>query len=196
MASQASAFDTFTNTARVGSIGGTEDWGTESNAASDDATRATYSSAGTVRGTWTGHTIYLVARDLTTSIPDGATVNGIEIIIQRRETATDATTWADSAVFLIKGLAIQDAADNKAVATAYTTSDASVTYGGPTDLWGVTWTAAEINGTGFGVAISVGVSTDDGESTSVPEVDLISAVIYYTAAAVTTKKQAAAFLLT
>ena len=196
MASQASAFDTFTNTARVGSIGGTEDWGTEGNAAVDDASRATYSSAGTVRGTWITYTIYLVARDLTTSIPDGATVNGIEIIIQRRETATDATTWADDAVFLIKGLAIQDAADNKAVATAYTTSDASVTYGGPADLWGVTWTAAEINAVGFGVAISVGVSTDDGESTSVPEVDLISAVIYYTAAAVTTKKQAAAFLLT
>lgn len=182
MASQASAFDTFGNTARVGSIGGTEDWGTEGNAAADDATRATYSSSA-VRGTWTGHTIYLTAQQLVTEIPAGATVDGIEIIIQRRETAADLTTWKDSAVFLIKGLAIQDAADNKAVATEYTTTDASVTYGGPADLWGVTWTATEINAVGFGVAISVGVTTDDGESTSVPEVDLISAVIYYTAAA-------------
>lgn len=43
---------------------------------------------------------------------------------------------------------------NKASASAWSNSDAYTTYGGPYDLWGETWTYADINDSDFGVVIS------------------------------------------
>lgn len=44
--------------------------------------------------------------------------------------------------------------DNRATATLWPASDTYVSYGGPADLWGRTWTPEEINDSNFGVAIS------------------------------------------
>lgn len=183
MASLITNPQTFSTAARALSIGaaGTESWGTPGNASLNDAIRATYSS-NAIRGTWTTFTHYLTGSNLIDEVPVGATIDGIEVSIERRESASDVAAWADSAVYVIKGGTIQTT-ENKAVATAYTTTDAAVTYGGPTDLWGVTWTAAQVNAADFGFAISAGITGDDGEATSVPEVDVIGNVtIYYTAA--------------
>lgn len=43
---------------------------------------------------------------------------------------------------------------NNANPLAWPTADAYVTYGGPTDLWGRSWTVADINDPGFGAAVS------------------------------------------
>ncbi len=57
--------------------------------------------------------------------------------------------------------------------------DATVTYGGSSDLWGETWTPADINAAGFGAAIAV----TDGLDTA--GVDHITAKVYFTLCAAT-----------
>jgi hypothetical protein len=53
-------------------------------------------------------------------------------------------------VQLIKGGAISG--NNKAdTVTTYGTSDATITYGGDGDLWGLSLTAADVNASNFGV---------------------------------------------
>ena len=61
----------------------------------------------------------------------------------------------DAEVRLLKGGVI--GGTNKAVATPWRTTDAYATYGGVIDLWGRTWTLADINATDFGAAFSAQV---------------------------------------
>jgi hypothetical protein len=55
------------------------------------------------------------------------------------------------------------------------TNDKVVTHGGSADLWGDTWTAADVNASNFGVAISA----TDGTAT-LALVDHITMTVYYT----------------
>lgn len=43
---------------------------------------------------------------------------------------------------------------NKSAGASWPTSDAYSTYGGPSDLWGETWTAEDINNANFGCVLS------------------------------------------
>ena len=58
------------------------------------------------------------------------------------------------------------------------------TYGGPTDLWGTTWTDTDINGSGFGVSTIVYISRPEGAepatNPSISTVDQVYVTIYYT----------------
>ncbi len=62
-------------------------------------------------------------------------------------------TALDNSVRLIKGGVIVGSNYAK-TNVAWPTADAYETYGGPTDLWGTTWTPAEINANNFGVVLS------------------------------------------
>jgi hypothetical protein len=50
-------------------------------------------------------------------------------------------------------------------------------YGGPGNLWGTTWTPAQINATGFGVTFTAGASQDQAAAMSVNTVRI---TVYYT----------------
>lgn len=180
MASVSTTFTTFGTAARAGSIGGSESWGTPGNAQTNDGSRATYGT--NISKPWSdNYTFYLTATQLTDLVPSGATIDGIEVVIERRTNhAPAAETWKDSAVYLIKGGTIQTGT-NKAVATSYTGTDAAVTYGGAADLWGIALTDTDVNGSGFGAAISCAISgASDPSDDSVPEVDSITVTVYYT----------------
>lgn len=58
----------------------------------------------------------------------------------------------DNEVRLIKGGVV--GGSNLASTAAWSTSDAVMSYGGPTELWGRTWTIADINAPDFGAALS------------------------------------------
>lgn len=58
----------------------------------------------------------------------------------------------DSTVSLVKAGSV--VGSNKATATAWPSVAQYVSYGGATDLWGTTWTPAEVNGTTFGAVLS------------------------------------------
>lgn len=93
---------------------------------------------------------YLKATNFGFSIPSGATINGIVVTIERRCSDFEIK---DYAARIVKGGVIKNT--DKSNPNLYSsTSFESTTYGGPTDLWGETWTASDINNSGFGFAIS------------------------------------------
>ncbi len=49
---------------------------------------------------------------------------------------------------------------NKAVSGQWPTTDTTQVYGGPSDLWGESWTAADINSANFGAVLSINVGDD------------------------------------
>lgn len=99
---------------------------------------------------------YLVASDFQFVLPVGAIITGI-----RFDVAKDA--WAplvDSAVRVVKTTIGQT---DRASATPWTIGRSVETYGGTTDLWGETWSAADIESSTFGVALAVKAPTPGSE---------------------------------
>ncbi len=84
---------------------------------------------------------------ITSNIPAGANIKGIQASVRGRSNTTGAVT--DANVQLLKaGTAV---GDNKAIGTPWTNIVTTFTYGGPTDLWGTTWNVADFSDPGFGV---------------------------------------------
>jgi hypothetical protein len=120
---------------------GTVAWANPSNAASSDDVWA-------IAVTGAGQSSeYLKATVFGFTIPPGATILGILLEIERQGASS-----TDARVRLVKGNVVQTT--DKASGTAWLPFDQIASYGGSTDLWGNTWTDADINGTGFGAVIS------------------------------------------
>lgn len=71
---------------------------------------------------------------------------------------TSGTTF-ESSVKVVKGGIVSGT--DKSTGAAIPNDDTYLSYGGNTDLWGLSWTTADINATGFGVAFSVIDNTAD-----------------------------------
>jgi len=111
------------------------------------------------------------------AIPDGATINGITVTINRSTSGTTSPLLRDNEVKLLKGGAIQTT--NKAVTgTNWSGTLTSVTYGSNADLWGSAWTAADINASNFGVVFSA-INSNTG-SARTAAVDFIRITVTYT----------------
>jgi hypothetical protein len=65
---------------------------------------------------------------------------------------------------------------NKGNTTAWGTSDSTETLGSATDLWGSTWTVAEVNATGFGMVVKV---INANSSTRTAYVDAMALTVTY-----------------
>lgn len=84
------------------------------------------------------------------TIPPGSIINGITVEIEKR---SDAGSFVqDNEIELLK--AGIEVGSNYASAAAWPSSDTYITYGGCSDLWGTTWTAADINASNFGVVLA------------------------------------------
>jgi hypothetical protein len=77
------------------------------------------------------------------SIPSGATIDGIEVELARGVSSGTASTI--SAIMYKAGSQV---GTNKSSGTF-----SAETLGSPTDLWGTSWTAEEINASGFGFGV-------------------------------------------
>lgn len=151
---------------------GTQTWGSPSNALLLDTSYATVD----VNSNQISQ--YLQCTGYGFSIPAGSTINGITVSVRRLVDSTSGTTQ-DYAVRLVRAGTIQ--ATNKASATPYTTTATTATYGSTSDLWSGTWSASDINSSGFGVAFSAQKpSTTSGNRTV--SVDVISVSVNYTVA--------------
>ncbi|HEV2610300.1 MAG TPA: DUF6701 domain-containing protein [Noviherbaspirillum sp.] len=84
------------------------------------------------------------------NIPANATITGIRVNIER--SSNNDATQRDFSVRLVKAGAVTGG--DRATTTVYTTTDTYEAHGSATDLWGTTWTAAEINSALFGAALS------------------------------------------
>jgi len=120
---------------------------------------------------------YLRARDFGFSIPTGATITGITATIMRQSSSNaGGNSVDDNVVRLMKNLAL--VGNNYATATDWPTTMSAANYGtGTTDMWGTTWTEADINNANFGLFLRV---TNESTNNRTASVDYIEITVYYT----------------
>ena len=123
-------------------------------------------------------TNYLVCKNLDTNIPTGASIEGIQIYIDRYNSFTgDGTvTINDDAIYLTKN-GTDTVGNNKSTGATWASLDTDTydSYGGVSDLWGTTWTASEINSDNFGVMVGptieyTGLTSETGGSAKIDHV--------------------------
>jgi hypothetical protein len=107
------------------------------------------------------------------SIPDWAKLLGFELSVERQDSLNGGGV-RDLSVFLRKLAGIVGV--NKATAVIWTGADTVATYGGPTDLWGATWSPADVNNGGFGSALT---AQEIGVAPGTPAIDHIAITVYY-----------------
>ena len=118
---------------------------------------------------------YLKGTGFNFSIPANATVNGIQVAINRMS-SDNSVRIADQEVKLLKGGSVTG--NNKAdTATNWETVLTTRTYGGATDLWGGIWTPADINNPNFGMALS---AHNKNTSSMTATVDFVTITVSYT----------------
>ena len=118
---------------------------------------------------------YLTATAFPFAVPSDATVNGFRWEVLR---SSSAGLVADLAVRLVRAGVVQ--ATDRASAAAWGTVAAYQAYGSSTDLVGGTWTPADVNGSGFGVALSAKNTSDTTDDTAA--VDYVRMTVYFTPA--------------
>lgn len=129
-------------------------WGSDSsNVYSSNNSDADYTVSGTNP---TSTSPYLDVTNFGFAIPATATVTGIRVEIERAGSSTSSAGLRDEDVRLIRSGVT--AGVNKATTSTWGTSDATATYGNATtapDDWGAGLTAAQVNGSTFGVRLRV-----------------------------------------
>jgi len=130
-----------------------------------------------------GKTHYLKGTNYGFAIPSGATIDGITVTIRRQSSGALSPFIRDSEVKLVKGGTVQTT--NKAVTgTDWALAPAwgTATYGGAADLWGTTWTAADINAANFGVVLAAANPNPTAGRPRDATVDYMQITITYTPA--------------
>lgn len=120
-------------------------------------------------------TYYLTATNFGFTIPTGASIDGIQVSIERDDNS-GVGGIKDNSVKLIKNGVISG--NDLAAGATWPNSDAVKTYGNATNIWGLTWTESDINSSNFGIAVSA--QRTSGGGTNNASIDNISITIYYT----------------
>jgi hypothetical protein len=120
---------------------GTVAWFNPGNITANDGTEATI---GLTQGS-ISH--FLIADDFNFSIPTAASIRGIRVEWTLRRAAGEPR---DAAVRVVKN-GVVGAAD-RSTNSIWPGAETYVAYGSPGDLWGETWTPADINASAFGTA--------------------------------------------
>ncbi len=128
-------------------------------------------------GSATANSQLLSATGFNFGIPANATIIGIQASVAKFRSGTAVTGEAtESSVRLLKGgVAV---GSNKAIAGNWPTTETTSTYGSTSDLWGTTWTPAEVNASNFGVGILASVSVFVG--TRIANVEQVQVQVTYT----------------
>jgi len=121
-------------------------------------------------------TYYLTSTNFGFSIPATDNIDGIVVEIERSDNGGGGNI-KDNIVKIIKGGSISGT--DKSGVGNWPSADAYKTYGSATDLWGLTWTAADINSNNFGIAISV--NRTGGGTNNTGRIDHIRITIYHSA---------------
>lgn len=162
-----------TRIARVGENNSTgRIWNNPGNITADDLNYATAALVG-------GETSrYLRARDFGFNIPTGATITGITASIMRQSNSNAGTNSVDDDVVrLMKNSVL--IGSNYASAVDWPTNMTIANYGtGTTDLWGTTWTEADINNANFGLMLRV--LNESANNNRTASVDYVEITVYFT----------------
>lgn len=151
---------------------GTITWSNPGNITADDFARA--NALGGSSPPTTSHYLKATNYGFDASVPSDATIDGVEVTFRRFRTGGGT---ADNIVRLVVGGTVSG--DDKAGDNTWTASiETADTYGGSTDTWGLSLTAAQVRATDFGVVISATHSAAFANAF----VDYIPITIYYTEA--------------
>jgi MSHA biogenesis protein MshQ len=156
---------TCSNTTGVGTVV----WGTPGNAVSTNASYATAVVDGSTSQ-------YLLCTNYGFAIPVGAMITGVTVNVTRRSDSTSNGGSQDAAMRLVK--AGTPGATDRSTTTVYTTADVVEAHGSAIDLWGTTWTPAEINAANFGAAFATTKASNGGAAHTV-RVDHIQITVDY-----------------
>ena len=141
-------------------------WASTGNILSSNNSRATVTLGSN------GQSQNLDAKSFGFSIPAGAIINGFRVEIERN---ASGSAIDDEDVFLLK--ASNPVGTDHADGTDYAASDETNTYGSSSDLWGTTWTVAEVNNANFGVRLKVDSDTTSNRTVNI---DYMEIRVYYT----------------
>ena len=135
-----------------------------------------------------GYVNYLVCKQLSSSIPTGSTINGITVKFERYNSeGGELLTITDNAIYLTKD-GTNTVGSNKSAGATWGLTDTntlSESFGSSSDLWGTTFTAAEVNASTFGVMISPNINfTGGGTIGPYVKIDQIIIDINYTTSGV------------
>ncbi|MCE3278253.1 MAG: hypothetical protein K0S44_444 [Bacteroidetes bacterium] len=170
---------TFTSNPTVFSVETTTglSWNNEINLNSSDDQRAR-------SGMWIG-LIFTINTDVLNtqgygfSIPSSAVITGIEVKLEKRAQGIGiGSSIRDNTLQLLKNSG--PVGNTKSNSAAWSASDITEIYGGPTDLWGTTWEPSEINSPGFGCAFSAKLSAGTPGVFMEAELDEAQIKVYYT----------------
>jgi len=109
------------------------------------------------------------------SIPAGSTINGIQV---DTENQSATSTQVSMLMQILKGGAAAGTTKSSAAPSPYPGTEAFVTFGSNSDLWGTTWAPSDINSTGFGVQQQAFEIT--GLSGASARVDFVRITVSYT----------------
>lgn len=153
---------------------GTVDWTNPNNAKVSDNNRAAVTFADS------SDSYYLKATDFGFTIPTGSTIDGIKVEVEGHYEKSGTINFGNRRrQRIIKGGVIGSTAPSVENGIPITT-DAYKIQGSATELWGLSWTAEDINDSGFGFAGSYGISKSSGTGTQTTLVDHIRITVYYT----------------
>lgn len=133
----------FPTTTADGGAGG-NDWVDMSNVTANDGSEASVVSPNSGSSDW------LHATGFGFAIPTGSTINGIEVVVEGRHSASDT----HMVVQIVKGGTRTGIEKYQPI----TTTNTAYTLGGAADLWSGTFSASDINNANFGVAIQSGAN--------------------------------------
>jgi hypothetical protein len=119
---------------------------------------------------------YLRGSEYGFNIPPEGSITGIEVTISRYSNSHNPNV-IDNVVQLVDDTGTR-VGENKAVSTNWPTTITSVSYGGPTDLWGATWTPAKVNSLNFGVDLAA-YRDNHGNNQRSAVVDSMQITVYY-----------------
>ncbi|MFC1908176.1 hypothetical protein ACFLWT_02090 [Chloroflexota bacterium] len=145
-------------------------WTSPANVGADDSTTANVGTKNLDNGSYTER---LDATNFGFAIPTGSTIDGI-VVEYDRFSPDEGAGVTDDLVQLIKGGTPQGT--DFGVGAGWATSETIVTFGSSSELWGLTWAAADINASNFGVAVAATSSVNNAQA----EIDFLRITVHYT----------------
>lgn len=122
----------------------------------------------------------LTVSDFGFAIPVGAVIDGIVLEVEKRRSAGGTSGIVeDNGLQIMKG-GVLVGPNKSQYGIDWPATDTYVSYGSSTDLWGTTWTAADINASDFGVSLA-SISYVCG-ATITTRIDHVRMTVYYSTA--------------
>lgn len=145
-------------------------WSNLNNAKVEDGVVATTGTIGPGGGG--GSANQLLATNLGFNLPTGAVIDGIKLEAKVNSSGGSTDT---ARISLLYNGGSTTPANTPGIGQNWFGGLKWNTYGGPTSLWGRTWTAADINHTNFGASLSTQLNAGTGTAT----IDAILITVYY-----------------